>query len=430
MRKILIIFFALISLNFCDNILTLSDCIKIGIENNLKIKMAEERINQAYLQKEISKKYLLPTLSTNFNYIYLGDNQPINFGNFPPIKFVEDNEYTLKFTLNLPLFTGKRLENTYKASEELYEKSKIDYENEISNLILDIKKAYFNVLKAKKILDTSLKYKERLEKHLIDTKRMFEEGLVTKLDILKMELALKDAETKIIESENYLKLSKANLNFVLNRPIDDDFEIEDILEEKIEKRDYSWWKDIALKERKEIKSFEKLISIYEKNIEIERSQLFPQIYFFFNYNFEKGTQTSREEWDTNWNTGILLTYDIWNWGQNKDKIKKRESEKKEIENQFLLLKNSIEIEVKNAYLNLISSENKIEQGKKEIEVAEETLRVAELLYKEGLSTITDVIDAMTSLYQARNNYYNYLYEYKVAYSELEKVSGILKKETK
>lgn len=430
MRKILIIFFALISLNFCDNILTLSDCIKIGVENNLKIKMAEERINQAYLQKEISKKYLLPTLSTNFNYTYLGDNQPINFGNFPPIKFVEDNEYTLKFTLNYPLFTGKQLENTYKASEELYEKSKIDYENEISNLILDIKKAYFNVLKAKKILDTSLKYKERLEKHLIDTKKMFEEGLVTKLDILKMELALKDAETKIIESENYLKLSKANLNFVLNRPIDDDFEIEDILEEKIEKRDYSWWKDIALKERKEIKSFEKLISIYEKNIEIERSQLFPQIYFFFNYNFEKGTQTSREEWDTNWNTGILLTYDIWNWGQNKGRIKKRESEKKEIENQFLLLKNSIEIEVKNAYLNLISSENKIEQGRKEIEVAEETLRVAELLYKEGLSTIIDVIDAMTSLYQARNNYYNYLYEYKVAYSELEKVSGILKKETK
>lgn len=430
MRKILIILFALISLNFCDNILTLSDCIKIGIENNLKIKMAEERINQAYLQKEISKKYLLPTLSTNFNYIYLGDNQPITFGNFPPIKFVENNEYTLKFTLNLPLFTGKRLENTYKASEELYEKSKIDYENEISNLILDIKKAYFNVLKAKKILDTSLKYKERLEKHLIDTKKMFEEGFVTKLDILKMELALKDAETKIIESENYLKLSKANLNYVLNRPIDNDFEIEDILEEKIEKRDYSWWKDMALRERKEIKSFEKLISIYEKNIEIERSQLFPQIYFFFNYNFEKGTQTSREEWDTNWNTGILLTYDIWNWGQNKDRIKKRESEKKEIENQFLLLKNSIEIEVKNAYLNLISSENKIEQGRKEIEVAEETLRVAELLYKEGLSTITDVIDAMTSLYQARNNYYNYLYEYKVAYSELEKVSGILKKETK
>ncbi len=430
MRKLLIVFSIIFSLSFAEEILNLDDCIKIAIENNLKLKIKKSKIVQTFYQKEIARKYLLPSLSFSFNYKYLGDNEGVNFGNFGPIKFTDDNLYTFTFTLKQPLFTGRKIESAYKVAQENYEKSEIDYEKEITDLILDVKKNYFNILKAKRFVETSKKYKENLEKHLIDAKKMFEQGIVTKLDVLKTEVVLKNIETKIIESENYLKLAKANLNFILNRSPDYQFEVEDILEVKEEKKDYNWWIETGLKERKEIKSFEKIISISQKNIDIEKSNLYPQIYFFFNYNFERGTQSSFGKWDTNWNAGILLSYDIWNWGQTKDKIKKAEKEKEEIENQYKLLKNSIEIEIKNAYLNFIASENKIEESKKHIEVAEENLRVAEILYKEGLATTLDVIDAMTMLTEAKNNYYNALYEYKTAYSELERASGILKLEAK
>ncbi|MFN4226724.1 MAG: TolC family protein [Candidatus Ratteibacteria bacterium] len=431
MKKILIIFLIIFSLSFTEEILKLDDCVKIAIENNLKIKIAKNKIEQSFYQKEIVRKYLLPSLSLSFNYTYLGDNEGINFVGFGPIKFTEDNLYTFTFTLKQPLFTGKKIEKAYQIAKESYEKSEIDYEKELSDLILAVKKGYFNILKAKRFVETSKKYKENLEKHLIDAKKLFEQGIVTKLDILKTEVALKNVETKIIESENYLKLAKANLNFILNRSPDYEFEVEDILEIKEEDiKDYRWWIETGLKERKEIKSFQKLISIYQKNIEIEKSNLYPQIYFFFNYNIERGTQASFGKWDTNWNTGILLSYDIWNWGQTKDKIKKTEKEKEEIENQYKLLKNSIEIEIKNAYLNFIASKDKIEESKKQIEVAEENLRVAEILYREGLSTTLDVIDAITSLTEAKNNFHNALYEYKIAYAELEKACGILKLEEK
>ncbi|MCM8803856.1 MAG: TolC family protein [Candidatus Omnitrophica bacterium] len=430
MKKFLILSLIFINITFCEEILTLTDCVKIAIENNLKLKIYRDKIEQNYYQTEISRKYLYPSLSVSFNYTYLGDYEGITFGNFPPFKILDDNTYTLKFTISQPLFTGWEIEKGFEISKEYYEKSKIDYENEFSNIIMDVKNAYFNVLKAKKILQTSFKYKENLEKHLINAKRMFELGMATKLDILKTEVALKNAETKIIESESYLKKAKANLNFILNRSIENEFEVEDILEEKEEKKDYNWWKENALKERKEIKSFAKVISIYEKNIEIERSNLYPQIYFFFNYNIEKGTQTSRYSWGDNWNTGILLTYDIWNWRQTEDRIKKAEKEKERLEKEFELLKDSIEMEVKNIYLNLKSLEEKVKEIEKQIEFAEENLRVAELLYNEGLATSLDVIEAITSLTETKNNYLNALYEYKITYIQLEKASGILKMEGK
>lgn len=425
MKKFLVLYFVLFFYSFCEEKLTLEECIKIAIENNLKLKIAQSKIDSTYYQKEIVQKYKLPTFSTSFNYTYLGENEGFVFNGIP-MKFTEDNMFVLKFTISQPIFTGWKIEKTYQIAKENYERTKIDFENEMSNLILDVEKAYYNILKAKKFLETGLKYKENLERHLSDAKKLFQQGIVTKIDILKTEVALKNAETRIIETENYLKIAKANLNFILNKPLDYEFEIEDILEIEEDKRDYEWWKEVSLKERCEIKSMKKLISIYEKKIDIEKSNLYPQIYYFLNYNIERGTQTSVGKWDTNWNTGFLLSYDIWNWGQTKDKIKKAEIEKEEIKKQFDLIKNSIEVEVKNAYLSFLSAESKIEENKKQIELAEENLRIANLLYNEGLATGTDVIDAITMLTEAKNSYYNSLYEYKMAYSQLLKASGILK----
>lgn len=430
MKKILILFLIFGILGFSSDFLTLNECIRIAIKNNLNIGISKDLIEKSFYEKEISKTYFYPRLTTSFNYTYLGDNEPVSFGNFPPLKFTEDNIYNLKLTLTYPVFTGKRIQTQYEISKRKYETSKIEYEKQISDLILNVKKSYFEILKAMKFLDTSKKYKENIERHLDNAKKMFKQGIVTKLDILKTELALKEAETKIIESINYLDLTKANLNFILNRPIDSDFEIEDIFEIKEDKKDYQFWKENALQKRPEIKQMEEILAIYRENIKMEKSNLYPQISFFLNYNLERGSQSSLNQWDTNWNTGILISYDIWNAGETKNKIKKAEIEKNKVEKELQLLKNSIELEVKNAYLNFLLAEEKIEKLKKQIEVAEENLRVAELLYNEGLATTLDVLDANTSLINAYNDYYSAVYDYKMSYSNLEKVSGLLKWEEK
>ncbi|MCM8762108.1 MAG: TolC family protein, partial [Candidatus Omnitrophica bacterium] len=397
--------------------------LKIAIENNIKLKIFKDRIEQASMGKDIAFSYFFPRLSSSFTYTYLGDNQPISLGPFPPMKFTDDNLYNLTFSLSQPLFTGGKILKGYQISKESYEKAIADYETELQNIILDVKKAYFEVLKAEKMADVSKKYRVLTEKHLKDVKEMFEEGIATKLDILKVELAIKQADVRITDSENYMKLSKTRLNFLLNRPPEDDFEPEDILEFKREKKDYKFWKEIALKERKEIKGMEKVFSIYRKKVELERANLFPQISLFFNYNMEKGTQTSMNGWEDNWNTGVFLSYDIWNWGETRNKVKKAEKEKVEMEKQFELLKDGIELEVKSAYLTLLSAEQKVEQCRKQIELAEENLRVAEILHREGMATTTDILDASTSLTEARNSFYGALYEYNVAYAELEKAVG-------
>ncbi|RKY31300.1 MAG: hypothetical protein DRP67_02820 [Candidatus Omnitrophota bacterium] len=428
--KFLLFFFIFFSLTiFPDNLLTLPDAIRIAVKNNLGVKIAEEKIKQAYYQKKEAKTYFFPQITSSFNYTHLGKNEGMTIPGtpFPPIKFTEDDIYTFTFSLNQPIFTGGRIKTAYEISKENFENSKIQYALEVQNLIFNVKKAYFSILKAEKFLNTAKKYKELLEKHLKDAKKLFTAGIVTKLDILKTEVAVKQAETGIIEAKNFVKIAKSNLNFILNNPIDKEFEVEDVFEIKEDRKDYEYWRDIALKNRPEIKSMERVLSICEKKIKLEKSNLYPQIYFFTNYNIEKGKQTSFGKWDKNWNTGIFLSFNIWDWGRIKDRIKEAESEKKQIEKQLEIVKKAIELEVKNCYLNLLSAEKKLEKNRKQIEKAEENLRVANLLYKEGMATSTDVIGATTSLIEAKNNYYTSIYEYKIAYSQLEKATGLYTK---
>jgi len=186
MKRFIILLFLSTTLSFSQEILTLDDAINIALKNNLKIKMAQSVIGQAYYQKGIAGSYFLPRLSGSFSYTYLGDNQPISFGPVS-MKLTDDNLYKLGLTVSQPLFTGGRITKGYELSKETYEKAMTDYEAEVQNTVLDVKKAYFNVLKAERFLEVSRKYKELMEKHLKDVREMFEEGLATKLDILKIE---------------------------------------------------------------------------------------------------------------------------------------------------------------------------------------------------------------------------------------------------
>ncbi|HOV22362.1 MAG TPA: TolC family protein [Candidatus Ratteibacteria bacterium] len=414
MRYFLIMLLCFPCFVFSENFFTLPDAIKVAINNNLEIKISEDKIEQAYYKKEEVKTYFFPKFTSSFAYTYSGDSEKFR---------TDDNLYNLSLSLSQPIYTGKRIKETYEISKENLDNAKLEYNVQLQNLIFNVKKGYFSILQANKFLKTSERYKQMLEKHMDDAKKLFEQGLVTNLDILRTEVSVKNAETQIIQAENLIKISKSNFNYILNNPIDNEFEVEDVLEIKGDKRDYEYWKTLALENRPEIKSMEKLLSIYNRAINVERSNLYPQVYLFYNYNTDRGIQVSPNSWNPNWNTGIALTLDIWNWGETKDKVKQAESEKKQVEKQLEITKKSIELEVKNCYLNLLANEKSIEERLKQMETAEENLRVANLLYQEGMATTTEVIEAATSLTEATNNYSQALYDYHISFAELEKASG-------
>ena len=87
-------------------------------------------------------------------------------------------------------------------------------------------------------------------------------------------------------------------------------------------------------------------------------------------------------------------------------------------------KEMLELEVRNAYTDLITAEDNIKTTKVAVAQASEDYEPAQLRYVEGVGTNLDVMDAQEKLTEARTNYAGTLYNYNTAISTLEKAMGV------
>ncbi|MEJ2614959.1 MAG: TolC family protein [Ignavibacteriaceae bacterium] len=137
-----------------EKTLTLDESIQIGLENSHMLHSSKMKVNYANARLSVVNTYRLPSLKFSAAYTRLSPITPFvlttPFGTFNISPSILDN-YNLKLTLQQPIFTGFKLssssniaEYNYKATEEAYNKDKQD-------LIYNIKNAYWNLFKAKKV---------------------------------------------------------------------------------------------------------------------------------------------------------------------------------------------------------------------------------------------------------------------------------------
>lgn len=417
-------------LSYSEDILSLEESIEIGLKNNLMIQVEDEKLIQAKMEKEEAYTYFFPKISSSFTYTRLDEAGKMTFGlpdfGIPPVSFklTDANLYNLSFTLMQPIYTGNKIQSYYEKSIVNIQKTEFDKNITCQDLILEIKKGYFNILKAEKMLQTAVSLKTSASEHKRIAEAFFNEGLVTKIDILKTEIFLANTEQQILQAQNAVILLKSNFEFLLNSPLSENFKVKDVLELQKELISLEHWLQLAAQQRPEIKKMESLSKIYQQDINITKSELKPNVALFSNYNFDKGSAGATDKWQDSWNLGIAVEFNIWNKGETKYKIRKAESRKNEIDKQSELQVKAIMLEVKNAYTNLISIIKEIETVKIAQDTSKENLRITNLLYKEGMATTNDVLDSQTELASAQNNYYQALYNYQTAYGILEKTVGM------
>ncbi|MCK4245237.1 MAG: TolC family protein, partial [Candidatus Omnitrophica bacterium] len=317
--------------------------------------------------------------------------------------------------------------------EANYKKVEID-------LIFKVEKAYYNVLKAEKICAVGKEAVEQLLAHLKVAENFYRAGMVPKMDLLKAQVQLADTEQKLVEAKNRLELARISFNNLLNRDLSAPVELVDIssytptylrgahspggsaspglrrggLEDSIEK---------AFSLRPELRAQEINLKIAKEDLRIAKSEYLPTISLITNYDHEKGSEIPIDKWHNSWNAVIAFELNIWNWGRTKEKVKQAKSVINQSQDSLFLLKNRIESEIRNAFLNLQSAEKRILVTEKAVDQSKEGLRMTGLRFKEGMATSTDVLDATTLRSQAETNYYQALYDCYLAEAALKRAMG-------
>jgi outer membrane protein TolC len=404
-------------------VLSVDDCINIGLEKNKSIGISKTKIDISKAKVKELNTQLLPTLKLNANYTRLSAIDPFTIMGMTVSPSILNN-YTSKITFAQPLFTGFRLGSNLEMSEYNALATEKDFNKDKVQLIYDIKNAYWNLYRAMEVRKVVAQNIDQISIHLNDIENFFKHGLTTNNEVLKVKVQLSNAELAAIDADNNIQMSMMSLNNLLGLPINTEIELKTIAEakrtdipdpDKLVKR--------ALENRSEIKGMEYRIKSTESAIKLARSGWYPQISLMANYYYSRPNQRifpTKDEFKGTWDLGLNLSFDIWNWRVTSYQTEQTKVSLEQTKLTLGQIQDGIVLEVNQSYLTAIKNLEKIRISEQTVKQAEENMRVTYEKFKSGLVVNSDVIDAEVSLFQSNINYTTSLVDYILSLTKLEK----------
>ena len=433
MKKLLIIILFASSLFAQEKILTLKESLEIGLKNSKDLKISKTKLNYADSKLTEINSQFLPQFKLLGNYTRLSDNIPPFEVTMPfspnPIRISEPilNNYTFKFGFSQPLFTGFKLLSLRSSAKLNLNASEQDYSKEGNEAAFNIYSAYWNYYKTDEIKKVIAQTLQQMENHLKDTKSFFENGLISKNDMLKLEVQYSNTKLLLIEAENNLELARIAFNKAIG------IELTSQTKVAASEQSYNYEKyqlaniiDEAINNRKELKSLSYRYEASKEGVSAAKSNWLPSIYLTGNYYYSNPNprfQPAKDEFNSNWDVGVTLSWDVWNWGLTSSQVSQAEQTKIQLEANLDQLKENIQMEVYSNYLNLIKTEEKVKVNKEALDQSLENYRITSEKYNTQLATSTDLIDAETLKLQAETNLKTAEVDFQIAKVKLEKSLG-------
>ncbi|MGB5918025.1 TolC family protein [Arcobacter sp.] len=394
--------------------ISLDEVLNISLEKNLDIAISNYEYKETKEDYNKSKSAFLPKVDLSYSYN--------NSDKQTPGQIKEDS--TASATISYNLFNGFKDFSELYSTKYLRNASKFSYNAKKQDILLSTKEAYIDYLNKRKNLLTQEDSYKLFENQYIDAKNQFIQGLVSKNDLLKVEVNMLNAKQSVIQAKGDLNISLYSLSNILGGY--------DLTNEKIEELNINENKnfvyDVSLLEnRSEIKAYElNLKSIKEQSFG-SRNTFMPKVDASVSYNKYGDDQNigGRDLYpDSQEVVNVTASWNLYNGNSDySDIIKKNIQVKKAVAN-LEKIRLSIKLQYQNALSSLAVSKANFETSKLALKQAEENYTIVKNRFQEGLSDNTDLIDANYLLSAAKQNYYKAYYD---KYISVETLNRILEK---
>jgi outer membrane protein TolC len=417
--------------------LTLEQSIEIALVKNHTLKMQKEKLEAARSKIGEARSTFFPKLTANATYTRLdivpymsfqkmNEFMPTGTMSFPDrITMGDDDIYGAVLSVQQPIFTGFKVLNGYKIAKYNAKAEKNNYQKTRAELIFDVKKSYYDVLKANQFLKAMQEAVILLKAHINDLNKMYEVALITNNELLKAKVQLSDIEVSKIKAENIVKIASTAFCNVIGIPLTTDINLKSELDAGLNFQEEQVSVETAvaraLTNRPEIRQMDCNLEIGKKLVSMARSDYLPNVVLVGNYNYKRPNREYESEFYESWDISLVAQFNIFDWGNTHYKIANSKHQYMQMEEGKELLKNGIILEVTQACLGLEEAKKRFAATKESVQQAEENYRVTNEKFKQGMVTNTDLLDANTMLTQAKINHITALADYKTAHAKLDKV---------
>lgn len=333
--------------------------------------------------------------------------------NFPEAR----TNYETKLNYQIPLFTGFKLSSAKKMAKlQVLAKSAI-YKYDEKKLGLEVLKAYNGVVTAKEFIKATQKAKEATNSFVTFANELFNEGLVTSIDVKQAQVYDMQVESAMIEAKNRYELALSYLRFLTN-----DKDITDVAKFKNIQNDITNIEQLqqkAYENRDDFLSMKYNTQTMKANIDMQNADFFPMIGAQIEYGYNDN-QFNNIDGDHDYYMGAVgLSYNLFDGFVSSSKKNKAKIEYKKTLYYYDYMKNGIKLEVEKNLLTLEAKRKVLEQKIKANNLSNEVLEQSQELYKNQLINMSNLL--MQQANQQKSNAQMILakYEKSLAAGELK-----------
>ena len=429
--------------------LTLGSSIKLALEKNPEVQIAQKEWRKSKAGVWEAWSVLMPAVDGNVSLQHawsIQENTIPNFiksmlgSSFPGydempdfVKLSFGLENTLRYgvTLTQPLFLGGAgiagVQMANAASVAKYHQ----YEGKRQSLIQQTAGAFYGSLLAKQLEKVQAEALAQAEANLSLVKKRYEAGSASGFDKMRAEVEVANLKPEYIAAQNNYRSALTALRMVLGLEKAQSVEVVGVLEYRLDDFDASGLPALqknALNHRPEVAMMHAQKQMAAKGVCLARSAFLPKLFFQSEYSYlgmKDDYNFQKDDMSKGFTSALSLQIPLFKGFKNSKQYQKARLDVKIADDSQRQLENGINAEVEIAYNAFAEAKAKYAAAEESIDLAEEALRLANLLYEEGASTQLDVLSSQLALTRARLNFASSLFDYQMARYDIRRVTGQL-----
>ena len=443
-------------------VLSLDSCRALALRNNKELAMTQVKMEQAKWNRKAAHTHYLPKISLTAGYMRTGDEisllnkqqkgalnhigtnavgsitdiaQQMVMKHPELLPYVQDfSAYLPRFAqtgnalgqsltdalrtdtrnmtagailLTQPLYMGGKIrayDKITRHQQDLAEQENRKHEQQVK---LDVETAYWQIVSLANKHKLATSYRDLLAHLDSNVVKMIAEGVATQSDGLSVSVKLNEAEMTLTKVEDGLTLSRMLLCQICGLPLQSNPVLEDESRQDLPTSKHQVVADFqtALAHRPELSQLATAEQIYQEKVKIERAAFLPQLALTGGYMVSNPNvfNSFEKKFRGTWSVGVMLKVPVWNWMEGKYKVRSARTDYTLARLKADEAREKIELQVHQNAFRVNEAQRKYTLSLKHLDKAEENLRTAQLGFREGVITTSDLLAAQTAWLQAHSN---------------------------
>jgi outer membrane protein len=414
--------------------LTLQDALDRARKNSPQFQAALTTAALARQDRAQARNALLPTVTYNNSAIYT-QGVPLSAEKVigAPVIFIANNavhEYVSQADVH-QAFDLAAVAN-FRRMGAAAAVAKAQAEIASRGLVVTVVQNYYAITAAQLKVEAAKRLAAEGDRFLNVTQDLEKGGEVAHSDVIKAELQARDRQRQLREAQLGYLNARLNLAVLIFPDFNDSFEVGEDLHQPVALPTLAEVQQRAARDNPDVRAA--LAAVQQAGYDVfgARAGYFPALSIDYFYgidttHFAVNTAIPGDGKVSNVGSSIVATLNIpvWNWGTTQSRVKQAELRRAQSKRELSFAQRKLLAEIQSLYAEAETALNELEGLQRSAQLAEESHKLITLRYRNGESTVLEVVDAQNTFAAANAAYQDGAVRYRVALANLQTLTGVL-----